>query len=333
MAVGRVVDLKNNVRAGFDELGLARAKNFGRLTRRVADEEIAGKSAGIRLLFRFDLRRGEKDTRLLLAKPMGAWFANVGNDVMNDRASCGANFGGLDPSVFGESSGDDHVLVVDHAGSRNVERYRQFVDAIGFPDAPALHPFDWRRHVLGIALRRAGVGPRCKRLDFGRAETHSVGEFAVASISKPRRHLSRLHVQFHRHGPRPGLFIGQHRKWSSFALPMANLAIPLKNRGYVPGKRRSCGRRRRTCRLAKRQCRRQEKHQGEQKAAIHLQTPPVKTWADEKYISENRRFGELLDSGLIDAQSYWGRVGGSRGASAAPLGFAIVERVSTLNFL
>src|SRR5882672_7482129 len=84
MAVGRVVDLKNNVRAGFDELGLARAKNFGRLTRRVADEEIAGKGAGIRLLFRFDLRRGEEDTRLLLAKPMGARFTNEGDNVMNE---------------------------------------------------------------------------------------------------------------------------------------------------------------------------------------------------------------------------------------------------------
>ena len=31
--------------------------------------------------------------------------------------------------------------------------------------------------------------------------------------------------------------------------------------------------------------------------------------------------------------SYWGFVGGSAGASVAPLGFAIVERVSTLNRL
>src|ERR1051325_8850757 len=115
MAVGGGVDLKNNVGAGLDELGLARAKDFGRLTRSVADEEIAGKRAGVRLLFGFNLWRGEKDAWLLRAEPLGVGFANKGNDVVNDRASGGADFGGLDPSVFSESNRNDDVLVVDYA--------------------------------------------------------------------------------------------------------------------------------------------------------------------------------------------------------------------------
>ncbi len=36
---------------------------------------------------------------------------------------------------------------------------------------------------------------------------------------------------------------------------------------------------------------------------------------------------------FLRGQSYCGFVGGSAGASAAPFGLAIVERVSTLNFL
>src|SRR5712691_7869305 len=35
----------------------------------------------------------------------------------------------------------------------------------------------------------------------------------------------------------------------------------------------------------------------------------------------------------LGRQPYWGFAGGSEGASAVPLGFAIVESVSTLNFL
>src|SRR2546421_11014063 len=106
----------------------------------VADEEIARKSAGVRLLFRFDLWRGEEDTWLLPAEPIGVGLANVGNDVMNDHASGGADFGGLDPSVFGESGRDNHVLVVDYTRSRNVERRWQLVNKIGFPYAPAFNP-------------------------------------------------------------------------------------------------------------------------------------------------------------------------------------------------
>src|SRR2546421_3901476 len=57
----------------------------------VADEEIARKSAGVRLLFRFDLWRGEEDTRFLPAEPIGVGLANVGNDVMKDRKSTRLN--------------------------------------------------------------------------------------------------------------------------------------------------------------------------------------------------------------------------------------------------
>src|SRR6266403_4962945 len=61
VSVRRVVDLKNYVRAGFDELGLPGTKDFGRLAGCVANQEIAGKRAGIRFLFGLDLRSDEED--------------------------------------------------------------------------------------------------------------------------------------------------------------------------------------------------------------------------------------------------------------------------------
>src|SRR5467141_2836520 len=75
VSVRRVVNLKNDVRAGFDELGLAGPQDLGRLAGRVADQEIAGKRAGIRFFFGLDLRGDKEDAGLLSTKPLGARFA------------------------------------------------------------------------------------------------------------------------------------------------------------------------------------------------------------------------------------------------------------------
>src|SRR4030095_12686501 len=106
----RVVNLENNVRAGFDEFGLSGTKNFRRLAWRIADKKITGQRAGVRLLLCFDLRRGKKNSGLLSAEPLGIWFANKRNDVMDHRAIGGTNFRGLDPLVFAEAGGNNHVL-------------------------------------------------------------------------------------------------------------------------------------------------------------------------------------------------------------------------------
>src|SRR5437660_2964815 len=83
MTVRRVVHLKNNVRAGSDELGLTGTKDFGRLAGSVANEKIAGKGTGVGLLFCFDLRSSEKDAGLLSTEPGRAGFAGVRNDWTN----------------------------------------------------------------------------------------------------------------------------------------------------------------------------------------------------------------------------------------------------------
>ena len=239
VTVRRVVHLKNNVRAGFDELGLTGTKNFGRLAGSVANEKIAGKGTGVGLLFCFDLRSSEKDAGLLSTEPVRAGFAHVRNDVMNHHAIGGANLGGLNPFVFGESGGNDDVLVVDHAGSGHVVRDRQLVNSVGLADAPAFDPIDGRRHVCRIAFGRAGVSPLCECFDFGGAQAHGVGKFSVTVIGKPRRHFACLYSDFHGHGPGARLLIGEHGKGTRFTRAMADLAIFLEDERDVFAERGS----------------------------------------------------------------------------------------------
>src|SRR6266404_4981237 len=61
VSVRRVVNLKNDVGAGFDELGLAGPQDLRRLAGRVSNQEIAGKRAGIRFFFGLDLLSDEED--------------------------------------------------------------------------------------------------------------------------------------------------------------------------------------------------------------------------------------------------------------------------------
>src|SRR5262245_8938126 len=112
MAVRRVVDLEDDVRAGFDELGLARLKDLGGLAGRVADQEIAGERAGVWLLLGLYLRRREENARSLTAKPVRIGLAHERDDVVDDHTVGGTNFGGLHPHVLSEARGHDDVLVV-----------------------------------------------------------------------------------------------------------------------------------------------------------------------------------------------------------------------------
>src|SRR5215831_20714761 len=60
-AIGRVVDLQNDVGAGLDELGLPRFEFFGRLAGGVADQEIAWELGGIDVLIGLGLFGNEWD--------------------------------------------------------------------------------------------------------------------------------------------------------------------------------------------------------------------------------------------------------------------------------
>src|SRR5580698_10919172 len=94
-----VMNFKNDIRAGFDELALAGMENFGGLSRSITDEKIAGQRTGIRLFVSFCRRRYKKDPLFLVLEVVRSGFAEVRDDVVNDCAVGWPNFEHLHPFV------------------------------------------------------------------------------------------------------------------------------------------------------------------------------------------------------------------------------------------
>src|SRR5258708_27985597 len=122
LAVRSVVNFKDNVGARLDQLGLTRAENLPRLTRSIADEEVPGERAGVGLFVLLWRRSCEEDSGFLVFEVVRSRLTDIGNDVMDHRAVRGPRLSCLDPFVFGESCGQYHILILDHAGLGNRER-------------------------------------------------------------------------------------------------------------------------------------------------------------------------------------------------------------------
>ena len=100
------------------------------------------------------------------------------------------------------------------------------------------------RHVLRVALRRAGVDPLGDRLDLLVGERAIVLEFLDADglVDVPGRHLSRLHAVLDRPRPGPRLFERDERHRRDRIGPVAGFALVLEDRRDVFGEcRRLCG--------------------------------------------------------------------------------------------
>ena len=148
-----VVDFDDEIGAGFDELALAGRENFGGLTGRVADQKIAGQRAGVGFFVFLRGRRGEEFAGFVAGEVARARFAHVGDDVMDHRAIRRARFGHLHPFVFFESGGNDHVLIVDRAAGRNVERLGELEDDVGLGNSPAIREIRRAAACLSDRLR------------------------------------------------------------------------------------------------------------------------------------------------------------------------------------
>src|SRR6266436_1470 len=122
LSVRGVVNFKDDVGACLDQLALAGMQNLCGLTGRVADKEIARQCAGVSLFVHLPRRGGEEYTGLLILKVIGARFAEIRNDMVDDGTVGWANFEHLHPLVLRESGWDDHVLVVNHPGGGDRKR-------------------------------------------------------------------------------------------------------------------------------------------------------------------------------------------------------------------
>ena len=144
----------------------------------------------------------------------------------------GTHLRGRDPHVRREVRLHEHVLVVDGAACRQLERLRHLDDDVGL-DVPAGGERERRRGVGFVARRRAAIGPRVQRRDLAIDQASLVGEVADARIGEPWRHLPARDRGLDGARPRPGLLVGEERHRRDFAWPMAALTVGLENRKHV----------------------------------------------------------------------------------------------------
>ena len=147
-SVGRVVDLKNQVGAGGDQLGHPFGPCFGRGPGSVNLQDV-----------------GFGETLY----PCFPWLPNVNDNMMDHSAGSRPHFDRLDPAVFFKSEGDDEALVVDWTLRRDLERLRHRENGVGDTQIPTGRPIARRGRGLRVARRGSRVNPLSNRVDFRRA--------------------------------------------------------------------------------------------------------------------------------------------------------------------
>ena len=132
-----------------------------------------------------------------------------------------------------------HRVALLGVGRRLEDQVGLAVHLLEVPDVVA-RPLDRLRHVLHVALGRAGRHPLDDGVDLGVAQRAVVLEVldAQALVEVPGRHLPGLHAVADRAGPRPALLVGDERHRRDRIGPVARLALRLEDRRDVLGEGR-----------------------------------------------------------------------------------------------
>ena len=165
-SVGGVMDLKNDVGTGLDQLGLSGLELLRRLARSVPYQKIARQFARVLVLVSLYFLGHERNSRSGLLQPSGSGLADERNNMVHVGAVSRPCFRELNPAIRLERRRDHDVLILDGPGCRDLVHGRQVNHGIGLRDRPAVRKISWRRHVFRISLRRAAIHPRCHRIDF-----------------------------------------------------------------------------------------------------------------------------------------------------------------------
>ena len=147
----------------------------------------------------------------------------------------------------------DHEAAVG-VGPRGGDRevLGRLEDEVGRPQLPVRRELGRRRHVLGVALRRARLGPGLEDGDLLARERLVVLEPGPdPGLGLPGRHLPFAGHQRDVRGALPGLLKGLQGEGADMMAAMAVLALLLEDRGHVLGERRRLGGFRRLCLLGR----------------------------------------------------------------------------------
>ena len=158
-AVGRVVHLEDQLRAGRHEAGQARRQRLGPQSRGIRAQEVV---AAAQAAAHVAVRRNHEQ-----------------QDVVHDRGIARPRLDGRDPLVFLPARIDHEHLIFDHARGRHVERLVGHVDhLVGLGNHPAFGELGRLGQILGIALGRAVGDPFGDRGLVGVAQPGVVLEVA-----------------------------------------------------------------------------------------------------------------------------------------------------------
>src|SRR6185295_646674 len=215
-AVGGVVHLKDQLRAGLDKLRFA---GFGDERRHSGRErpEYAIRDVELSLVTSASFR-----SRL-------TGFANIDHNVMHNRKITGASLERLNVAVLFEVGRHGEMLIRDRAFGRNCELDWHLKNHIGLADLPAACELRCLRQILWITLLRAAIHPSDNRIDFFLRQSSIVFPTAVLRIGVPGRHLLRGHLLPNRFRPRPGLLVAHQRHWRDLAGPVTAHTVLVEN--------------------------------------------------------------------------------------------------------
>ena len=225
LTVGCVVQLQDDIGAGFDQLAPTFRQGVYRCTGGVADEVFTRPV--------FTLAGAVGNSRLCTLHPVRPGWPDVGDYVVYQFQIAWTNLSGLNPLIFCEIQWDQKVLVVDGPFFRNVILLRHGDDKVWLTDIPAIDELDRHGQVLRIALGRAVVDPCEKSVNFALRHAAVIGEFTKVRVGKPWRHATSLNSFLDRRSPGPSRLVVQQREGCCLTWPVAALAVLLQNGGYI----------------------------------------------------------------------------------------------------
>src|SRR5579863_4988870 len=170
----------------------------------------------------------------------GIGFHDGRSDVMDDLIALGRDdLHSLNIAVFGETGIDQNVRPPVRTLGLHDHVFRESHDHIRLADLPRLPVREGagRRHVGGIALRRAGVHPLDDGGDFLVRQRRVVTEMLDTHVlvDEPRRHLPSQNLLLDRPRPGPRLLVRHQRHGRKSAHPMTDLATLLEDGRHVLG--------------------------------------------------------------------------------------------------
>ena len=146
--VRRVMQLKNQIAPGFDQLRLSRRQQLRKIARTIASQKLAWHTAT--MIMRIQRKRR---SQRLSCQPTRTRLAHADNNVMRMHPVARTHFRQSHPRVLLEMCRQNHILIRQHAGNGHIKGLRHFESHSRLADRPTLNPMNRFRRIFQITRR------------------------------------------------------------------------------------------------------------------------------------------------------------------------------------